>query len=278
MWYTILMRVIPLCRDAAAVLLLMMTSRALAVAPSPLTGHYGPLLTPTGVSFRVWAPHATSVALASTFNSWSSSADRLAPDDASSNFWSIFRGSTPVGAQYKFVINGSIWKADPWTRVVAYPDANAVVTTGEFGWTPFVRRPDNATVLYELHVGTFNGGTFAGVAQKAAYLQQLGVNAVELMPPAEFAGSQSWGYNPVGIYAPESAYGGLTAFKKMVDVLHQHGIGVYIDVVYNHLEGEILWKWDGWTMGSHVCTIDGQTGEHGGIFYYYWTGSPAERW
>ncbi len=278
MWYTIIMKKMLVRHCVVVGCLLLLVPLARAVAPSPMVGHYGALVTPTGVSFRVWAPHATSVSLAGTFNSWSSSADRLAPDDATSNYWSIFRSSTPVGALYKFVVNGTLWKADPWTRAVAYPDGNAVVTTADYAWTSFVRPHESETVLYELHVGTFNGGTFAGVAQKAAYLQRVGINAVELMPPAEFSGSRSWGYNPVGIYAPESAYGGVTAFKQMVDVLHQHGIAVYIDVVYNHVEGEILWKWDGWTMGSHVCPIDGQTGEHGGIFYFDWTGSPAERW
>lgn len=145
-------------------------------------------------------------------------------------------------------------------------------------WQPFTRPHEAETVLYAWPVGTFDGGTFAKLADKAPYLRALGVNAVELMPPAEFGGGRSWGYNPVGTFAPETTYGRYEAFRTMVDTLHQHGIAVYVDVVYNHIEGEILWKWDGWTMGSHVCTIDGQSGEHGGIFYYDWTGSPPERW
>ncbi|MCX7847889.1 MAG: alpha-amylase family glycosyl hydrolase, partial [bacterium] len=249
-------------------------------APSPFGGHWGPLVTNGGVSFRVWAPHATSVCVAGTFNGWSTTADALAPDSVASNSWSIFRSNVAVGAQYKFVINGSLWRLDPWSRAIAYSggNANSVVKWAGREWKPFTRPHEAETVLYELHVGTFNGGTFGKVAEKARYLRGLGINAVQLMPPAEFGGDRSWGYNPVGIYAPEVTYGGYEAFREMVDVLHEHGIAVYVDVVYNHIEGEVLWKWDGWSMGSHVCTIDGQVGEHGGIFYYDWTGTPAERW
>ncbi len=258
----------------------MLNLSAWAAAPSPFTGHYGPLITNGGVSFRVWAPNATTVRLAGTFNGWSTSADPLARDVVETNCWSIFRSNVTAGAQYKFVVNGSLWKLDPWSRELAYSSgsANSVLRNPARAWQPFTRPHEAETVLYELHVGTFNGGTFAKLAEKAPYLRALGINAVELMPPAEFGGDRSWGYNPVGIFAPETTYGGYHAFQEMVDSLHQHGIAVYIDVVYNHIEGELLWKWDGWTMGSHVCTIDGQQGEHGGIFYYDWTGTPPERW
>ena len=253
---------------------------ALAVAPSPYAGHGGAVLTNGGVSFRVWAPHAAKAAVAGTFNAWSSTAHPLAPDDGTSNYWSIFISGVAAGAQYKFVVNDTLWRIDPWTREIVYSagSGNAVLKNPARSWAAFTRPHAGATVLYELHVGTFNNGTFADVINKADYLQRLGVSAVEIMPPAEFNGDRSWGYNPVCPFALESVYGGYDAFRTLVDALHQRGIAVYVDVVYNHIEGEVLWQADGWSMGSHVCGIDSNTYQHGGVFYYDWTGSPAERW
>lgn len=250
---------------------------ACAIAPSPHTGHYGPLATNGGVSFRVWAPHASAITLRGTFNGWNATSDPLAPDDASSNYWSGFFTAPQQGDEYKFYVNNAFYRPDPWARQLGAND-NGVLVDASFPWTPFARPDESQAVVYELHVGTFNSGTFGGVAARAAYLRQLGVNAVELMPPAEFNGSQSWGYNPVATYALEAAYGGYAAFKSMVETLHQHGIAVYVDLVHNHIEGTVLWQWDGWSMGGHACAIDAGTYQHGGIFYYGWTGSPPERW
>jgi len=230
-----------------------------------------------GVSFRVWAPNATAVTIAGDFNSWNNSVDPLAPDMSVTNYWSIFLPDAIAGDAYKFYVNNSLWKPDPWSRSQGDSD-NSIVKDPTYAWSAFSRPGFSDLIVYELHVGTFNGGTFGDVAEKARYLQQLGVNAVELMPPAEFNGARSWGYNPVGVYAPEAAYGGYEECRQMIDTLHQYGISVIIDVVYNHVEGGILWKWDGWGLGSHQCTIDGETAEHGGIFYYSWEGTPAERW
>jgi 1,4-alpha-glucan branching enzyme len=66
------------------------------------------------------------------------------------------------------------------------------------------------------------------------YLQDLGVNAIQIMPSNEFAGDVSWGYNPADIFAIESAYGGPRAFKEYVNAVHAHGMIVILDVVYNH--------------------------------------------
>lgn len=249
-------------------------SIAHGTAPSPYTQHRGPCVTNGGVSFRVWAPHATSVAVAGTFNSWNMSSDMLAHDSGNTNYWSIFLTTVNAGDEYKFVINGSEWKSDPWSRELGN-NLNSIVKAEPSGWTPFTRPDDAETVLYELHIGSFNGGDFSSVAEKAAYLKSLGINAVELMPPAHFGTAESWGYNPIAPFAPAAQYGGYDACAAMIDALHAQDIAVYIDVVYNHIEGPVLWKWDGWSQGSHTCAIDGQTVEHGGIFYYDWT---DEKW
>ncbi len=248
-----------------------------ATAPSPFANIMGPVSTNGGTSFRVWAPHADSVSLAGEFNDWDMNNTPLAPDDISSNFWSIFISNINYNSEYKFVIDGNYWRPDPWSRQVGVDD-NSILKDTTFSWSNFTRPSDSETVLYELHVGTYNGGTFDGIAEKAGYFQQLGINAVELMPPAQFGTASSWGYNPIGIYALENSYGGYDEFKNMVDILHNYGIAVYIDVVYNHIEGNLLWTWDKWSEGSHECAIDGETAQHGGIFYYDWKGIPPERW
>jgi len=257
--------------------ILFIAGFAFATAPSPFAGHMGPLSTNGGFSFRVWAPHANTVTLTGDFNSWDKNNTPLAPDDISTNFWSVFTSNITYNSEYKFVIDGDYYRPDPWSRQLGGND-NSILKNTSFSWSAFSRHADSETVLYELHVGTYDGGKFSDIAAKAEYFQQLGINAVELMPPAEFNGSRSWGYNPVGIYALEAAYGGYDEFKNMVDTLHKAGIAVYIDVVYNHIEGNVLWKWDTWSEGFHKCTIDNETGEHGGIFYYSWTGTPPERW
>ena len=95
--------------------------------------------------------------------------------------------------------------------------------------------------------------------QRLAYLRELGVSAVQVMPPFEFAGDISWGYNPAHLFAIESPYGGPDAFKRFIRDAHAHGIAVIVDVVYNHIGPSDLdlWRFDGWSEG------DG-----GGIYFY----------
>jgi len=91
-------------------------------------------------------------------------------------------------------------------------------------------------MLYELHVGTFSPeGTFDGVAARLDYLRDLGVTAIELMPVADFAGARNWGYDGVALYAPSRTYGGPAGLQRLVDAAHAHGLGVVLDVVYDHL-------------------------------------------
>jgi len=123
----------------------------------------------------------------------------------------------------------------------------------------------NELVIYEMHIGTFNvqekgqPGTFDSAIEKLPYLQELGINAVEVMPIVEFAGDFSWGYNPAHSFAVESIYGGPDAFKRFVKAAHEQNIAVIVDVVYNHLgPGDLdLWQFDGWSEN-----------EKGGGYFY----------
>ena len=95
-------------------------------------------------------------------------------------------------------------------------------------------------------------GTFDSARRRLRYLEHLGVSAVQVMPPFEFAGDISWGYNPAHLFAIESGYGGPDAFKGFIREAHSRGIAVIVDVVYNHLGPSDLdlWRFDGWAEGD----------------------------
>ena len=122
-------------------------------------------------------------------------------------------------------------------------------------------------VIYELHVGSFlfdpgssNGrGDFNTVIGKLAYLADLGINTIQVMPSDEFPGTSSFGYNPADIFAIETNYGGPNGFEALVDAAHSHGIAVIYDLVYNHLGPSDLdlWQFDGWSENGA-----------GGIYFY----------
>jgi maltooligosyltrehalose trehalohydrolase len=91
-------------------------------------------------------------------------------------------------------------------------------------------------VIYELHVGTFTReGTFEAIIPELRRLRRLGVTAIELMPIAAFPGQRNWGYDGVDLFAPCQVYGGPQGLDRLVDAAHREGLGVLLDVVYNHL-------------------------------------------
>ena len=139
-------------------------------------------------------------------------------------------------------------KADP--TLIDYPKKGAdggyvtVIQPGKpaFQWSDATlnfKRPDkNNLVIYELWVYDYTAGrTIKGVRERLDYLQQLGVNAIELMPICEFDGNKSWGYNPCLYFAPDRAYGSENAIKEFIDDCHQHGMAVIMDMVFNHTNG-----------------------------------------
>jgi maltooligosyltrehalose trehalohydrolase len=109
-------------------------------------------------------------------------------------------------------------------------------------------------ILYELHVGTFTPqGTFEGVIERLDYLKALGISVIELMPVAAFPGARNWGYDGVSPYAVQASYGGPEGLKRLVDAAHGAGLGVVLDVVYNHLgpEGNYLSQFGPYFTGRH---------------------------
>ncbi len=224
-----------------------------------------------GVAFRVWAPHAEAVRVAGNFNDWSADAAPLAAEEK--GYWSADIPDAKVGDEYQFVIvyeGEAHFRVDPYARQVTHSNGNAVVyDDAAFDWGDdgFTLPPFNELVLYELHVGTFHDknqlddkpGTLQESIDRLDYLRDLGINAVCLMPLMEFPGDYSWGYNPAHPFAVETSYGGPDALKRFVKEAHARGIGVILDVVYNHFgPSDIdLWRFDGWGED-----------EGGGIYFY----------
>lgn len=196
------------------------------------------------VSFALWAPWKQSVHLIGEFNGWDPQADPMAVD--SSGLWWIEKQLPPGEHAYQFVLDGETTIGDPYARALRWdggsvPHALVEVGAQPFAWADegFGIKPLNQLVIYELHVGDFSpAGTFAGVIEKLDHLAGLGVDAIELMPITEFPGDRSWGYNPAYFFAPEGTYGGAAELKRLVDAAHQRGIGVILDMVFNHTAGD----------------------------------------
>ena len=225
----------------------------------------------TGVTFRVWAPNATSVAVPGQFNNWNTTSNYLVKE-AGTEYWSADLPLARAGHQYKFHLNNSIWKRDPRGRKVEHSAGNSIVHDQKaFNWAGDTRLGVNQSdlVIYELHVGAFydptptsgGPGKFANAIQKLDYLAGLGINAVELMPVAEFPGDNSWGYNPADPYAVENiGYGGPDGLKSFVKAAHARGIRVLLDVVHNHYGPDDLELWgfdNGATPGIYFYSDPG---------------------
>jgi len=222
-----------------------------------------------GVAFRVWAPHANSVCVTGTFNDWKVGAHPLEPEE--NGHWYVEVLNAKPGDEYKYVLtNGAqtLERIDPRAREVTNSVGNSIVYQDVFDWGDhdFQMPSWNELVIYELHIGTFarhvkdTPGTFDDAISRLGYLRACGINAVEIMPVAEFAGDLSWGYNPAHIFAVETAYGGPDAFKRFIKAAHEKGIAVILDVVYNHFGPSdlALWQFDGWHDDANK----------GGIYFY----------
>ncbi len=232
-----------------------------------LTENLGCFRTERGFAFRVWAPHATAVSLVGDFNNWDENASLCDRDEGGN--WHTVVADAKAGQGYNFfIVNGekSWQRIDPRARQVTNSVGHGIVTEDDFNWQQdhFAMPPWNQLVIYEMHVGSFNTqpgsvGTFESCIEKLDYLVSIGVNAIELMPLAEFAGDFSWGYNPAHPFAIETAYGGVNGLKSLIREAHKRGIAVIVDVVYNHFGPSDLdlWQFDGWSEN-----------EKGGIYFF----------
>jgi maltooligosyltrehalose trehalohydrolase len=183
-----------------------------------------------GVEFRVWAPFAEHVSVRV----------RGGEHELAAVGEGVFAAqlAAETGDDYLLVLDGGRALPDPCSR--HQPEGirgpSRIVDTSRFEIAPGPELRLDELVLYELHVGTFTSeGTFDAAIPQLSRLRELGVTAVELMPVATFPGERVWGYDGVYIYAPHAAYGGPEGLARFVDAAHRAGLGVVLDVVYNHI-------------------------------------------
>jgi maltooligosyltrehalose trehalohydrolase len=156
-------------------------------------------------------------------------------------WWRLELAELPAGTRYGFLLDDDE-TALPDPRSPRQPDGvhelSATYDQDAFDWTDgdWTGRALPGSVLYELHVGTFTpGGTFDTAIERLDHLVELGVDLVEILPVNAFNGPRNWGYDGVLWYAVHEPYGGPDGLKRFVDACHARGLGVVLDVVYNHL-------------------------------------------
>jgi len=235
----------------------------------------------SGTYFAIWAPNASRVSVIGEFNNWDGRCHvmRLHPGNG---LWEIFLPGIGHGAYYKFELldkQGELlpFKSDPLGQFHEAPPGNAsVVYRSHYKWrdddwsaqkTP-VPKMDQAVSIYEVHLGSWRRGennrflTYRELADAlVAYVRQMNFTHVELMPVTEHPFDGSWGYQPIGMYAPTQRFGQPDDFRYLVDRFHQAGIGVIMDWVPAHFPKDEhgLRRLDGTALYEHE---DPRKGEH----------------
>ncbi len=207
-------------------------------------------------SFRVWAPRAASLQLELLPRREGDDPRRLELH-RDGDVFGVEVAGVEAGDRYFYVFADGRRRPDPRSR--RQPDGvhgpSATVDLGRRRTQRFAAGPVADWVIYELHVGTFTpAGTFDGVVDKLDYLRdELGVNAIELMPVAAFAGERGWGYDGVHPFAVQESYGGPSGLSRLVHAAHTKGIALILDVVYNHLgpEGNYLREFAPYFTNKH---------------------------
>ena len=183
--------------------------------------------------FRLWAPVAERVELDLT--------GEVRPmESAEGGWWRLVVDEAGHGTDYTFRLDGGDPLPDPrspWQPGGVHAPSRVFDTTRhEWADRDWAGRPVGGGLFYELHVGTFTEtGTFDAAVERLGYLADLGVDFVSLLPVAAFPGVNGWGYDGVDLYAVHDPYGGPAGLQRFVDACHRRGIGVCLDVVYNHL-------------------------------------------
>jgi len=204
--------------------------------PSECKLPVGAEITPDGVHFRVWAPNSrkVSVQLISA-----EGAKSIALESESDGYFSGIVAGARANMLYKFQLDSGAFP-DPVSRF--QPEGphgpSRIIDRGAFRWTDTewhgVTR--EGQVIYEMHIGTFTKeGTWRAAMEQLLELARLGITLLEIMPIADFPGRFGWGYDGVDLFAPTRLYGGPDDFRAFVDQAHALGLGVILDVVYNHI-------------------------------------------
>jgi 1,4-alpha-glucan branching enzyme len=252
-----------------------------------------------GVAFAVWAPSARRVSVVGAFNNWDGRAHQMR-NRGDCGVWEIFVPHLTAGDLYKFEIkaqDGSLMplKFDPYAFYAEKRPANASVVWGlrDFDWSDddWIRRReehlrsptaglDGPMSVYEVHLGSWkrkgeHGEDFLSYDDLAddlvPYVKEHGFTHIELLPIHEFPFDGSWGYQPIGLYAPTSRYGDPEAFKRFIDRCHAEDIGVIIDWVPGHFPEDAhgLGYFDGTHLFEHADPRQGKHMDWGTLIYNF---------
>ncbi|MBE0608716.1 MAG: 1,4-alpha-glucan branching protein GlgB [Dehalococcoidia bacterium] len=245
-----------------------------------------------GVAFAVWAPNASAVGVAGDFNGWDAAANPLA-NLGSSGIWEGFAPGAAEGHRYKFAIKsnlgGESLRADPFAfRSEDAPATASVVHDLAYEWgdsdwmanRAAHNRHDGPISIYEMHIGSWMRSpgedsrplTYRELAPKLArYLVDHGFTHVEFLPVMEHPFYGSWGYQTTGYFAVTGRFGTPQDFMHLVDVLHQHGIGVILDWVPSHFPSDefALAHFDGSHLFEHADPRRGYHPDWGSLIFNY---------
>jgi maltooligosyltrehalose trehalohydrolase len=228
----------------------------------------GAILRGSRCHFRVWAPQARQVQL-----ELDGDASRPTPLQRDADGYWAGECEARAGQRYRYVLDGAALP-DPASRY--QPEGphgpSAIVDRDAYTWNDPQWRglTLDGLVLYEMHVGTFTSeGTLSAAIDRLPHLRNLGITAVEVMPLAECPGAFNWGYDGVCWFAPSHDYGPYDAFKRFVEAAHAQGLGVILDVVYNHFgpDGNYTRSFSPWyfgTTGTEWGDSINYDGEHSG--------------
>jgi 1,4-alpha-glucan branching enzyme len=236
-----------------------------------------------GAAFAVWAPSAERVYVLGDFNGWDRTSHPLQARE-SSGIWETFIPGVQKGCHYKYYVVSrymgyTVEKADPFANFQEMPPKTAsIVWDLDYQWGDgewMARRADFNSLsapmsVYEVHLGSwmripeegYRSLSYREMAHRLAeYVQQMGFTHVEFMPVMEHPFFGSWGYQTTGFFAPSSRYGSPQDFMYLVDHLHQHGIGIFLDWVPSHFPSDLhgLVYFDGSHLFEHA---DPQQGYH----------------
>lgn len=230
-----------------------------------------------GVNFAVWAPNARRVAVVGSFNNWDGRRHALRKRGAS-GIWEIFIPGLAAGDVYKFEIKTQsgerVLKADPFAFRAELRPATASVVAHLMPVVPSTEERRRANGLgaplsiYEVHLGSWRRVPEEGdrwlsyrelAAQLIPYVKELGFTHIELLPVSEHPFDGSWGYQPIGLYAPTARFGSPEDFRHFVETAHANGIGVLLDWVPGHFPTDAhgLAHFDGSCLYEHADPREG---------------------
>lgn len=245
-----------------------------------------------GVQFTVWAPNASSVAVVGDFNHWDGRY-HLMSNINYSGYWSVFIAHLSAGCLYKYQIKDQQGKAlplkaDPYTTAAQYrPDTASIVALPlSEQWQDDLwlaeratrNAPDAAISVYEVHLGSWRRGednqflNYRDIAEQLIpYVLDMGFTHIQLLPVSEHPFDGSWGYQPVGLFAPSARFGNAEDFKFFVEQCHLANVGVIVDWVPGHFptDDHGLAQFDGSHLFEHADPKQGFHPDWHTLIYNY---------